>query len=883
MQPVKKLLLVIFIGLSFFTSLGQSKPSGFPITKSTGWIEYGYLQNDSGRIDAYRDTNWTPRFIPTTVWWLNTGVDSAFWTYKKTTGQRWFKEGGGSGGGSTDTALIKTIVSDSNQLKANVNLNNLSISSIIETNIGHGVKDIANRNGKWIKGGVIYAYMDSYGTGTGASSVSKGWVQLFTSALGADLINYSVQGTSMEKRVPIDLINSPNMVDDTVNIPVKTYNDRLLIIARATNDVIINLPNYNSANYFSDGSLVVQAALNKGWDSSQILLVGPYWLGVNGFMQGGGVSGTPAATLSRQDSFLNAARQLSQTFHTLFFDIREAQRRFDTTHIMAADQLHPNDTGHAFIAAAILQYLNLQYSSATGGINTLIDVFFNHTTNITNTDTAWFATSGAGYGQTGLSDTYLSANTNGRLIMDFASGSSFLGFNSINAETGYAGMEAGIVIVGSNLYKIDGGTLSGILAAVASPNKYCILRQGSIFKVQVSTNNGNSWTDINTLTYTSSANMYIVTDISNIGILIEPQFYELIYDIPGALLFSDGFAFTQDGNNLFWDNTNKKLSIGTKIADSTFTLVGSIHVSAGARFSGLATGLAAKRVMADVNGTLYLSDSLIAAAANLGNSDLTQSSGLRQYTLGYFNASGDRYLSFGKADYTEKANILINANSSNHNGFISLFARDSTNGLQISETLSPNSNRKYTTLTQNSLTTTISNYMDSSTIVYTGATKLRYNFGKDTFSIKGNMPISASSSDSVLVKDNNGVFKLRAQSDIGGGLLSGTYTPTLTNVANVAASTAYSCQYSRVGTVVTVSGEVDIDPTTTLTLTQLGISLPIASNLTATNELGGTSADDLGTAARVAGDATNDRAEVRMTPTDVTNRRFSFTFTYRIL
>jgi len=113
--------------------------------------------------------------------------------------------------------------------------------------------------------------------------------------------------------------------------------------------------------------------------------------------------------------------------------------------------------------------------------------------------------------------------------------------------------------------------------------------------------------------------------------------------------------------------------------------------------------------------------------------------------------------------------------------------------------------------------------------------------------------------------------------------LSSTYTPTLTNVANVAASTAYSCQYSRVGTVVTVSGEVDIDPTTTLTLTQLGISLPIASNLTATNELGGTSADDLGTAARVAGDLTNNRAEVRMTPVDVTNRRFSFTFTYRIL
>jgi len=145
------------------------------------------------------------------------------------------------------------------------------------------------------------------------------------------------------------------------------------------------------------------------------------------------------------------------------------------------------------------------------------------------------------------------------------------------------------------------------------------------------------------------------------------------------------------------------------------------------------------------------------------------------------------------------------------------------------------------------------------------------------------LPPSIDAIDSVVVITPTGQLKQKAQSDLVGGLLSGTYTPTLTNVANVAASTAYSCQYSRVGTVVTVSGEVDIDPTTTLTLTQLGISLPIASNLTATNELGGTSADDLNTAARVAGDATNNRAEIRMTPVDVTNRRFSFTFTYRVL
>ena len=114
-------------------------------------------------------------------------------------------------------------------------------------------------------------------------------------------------------------------------------------------------------------------------------------------------------------------------------------------------------------------------------------------------------------------------------------------------------------------------------------------------------------------------------------------------------------------------------------------------------------------------------------------------------------------------------------------------------------------------------------------------------------------------------------------------LASGTYTPTLTNSTNVSASTAYAAQYSRVGNTVTVSGEVDIDPTTTLTLTVLGVTLPISSAIANTYEVAGTSADELNTAARVAGNVANDRAEIRFTPVDVTNRRFSYTFTYQIL
>lgn len=115
-------------------------------------------------------------------------------------------------------------------------------------------------------------------------------------------------------------------------------------------------------------------------------------------------------------------------------------------------------------------------------------------------------------------------------------------------------------------------------------------------------------------------------------------------------------------------------------------------------------------------------------------------------------------------------------------------------------------------------------------------------------------------------------------------LASGTYTPTLFNTTNVAASTAYSCQYLRVGSVVTVSGKVDVDPTAA-GFTVIGISLPIASNLANGNELGGTGAAPgiAGLSAGILADSANDRAVMEWTAVDITNQSWAFQFLYRIL
>src|SRR3990167_4879975 len=113
---------------------------------------------------------------------------------------------------------------------------------------------------------------------------------------------------------------------------------------------------------------------------------------------------------------------------------------------------------------------------------------------------------------------------------------------------------------------------------------------------------------------------------------------------------------------------------------------------------------------------------------------------------------------------------------------------------------------------------------------------------------------------------------------------SGVYTPTLFNVTNVAASTAYECQWQRAGNTVTVSGRVDIDPTAAApTATELGISLPVASALTAATQLAGIawSLNVSSQGGPVLADTVNDRASYQYLAQSAANAANFFIFTYQ--
>lgn len=89
----------------------------------------------------------------------------------------------------------------------------------------------------------------------------------------------------------------------------------------------------------------------------------------------------------------------------------------------------------------------------------------------------------------------------------------------------------------------------------------------------------------------------------------------------------------------------------------------------------------------------------------------------------------------------------------------------------------------------------------------------------------------------------------------------------------------------QVGNIVTVGGYLLLDPVAASTLTEVGISLPVASNFTDISNLAGTTAcgGSNTRSGQILADVTNKRAQMILTPTDVVIRVQAFTFVYQVL
>lgn len=113
---------------------------------------------------------------------------------------------------------------------------------------------------------------------------------------------------------------------------------------------------------------------------------------------------------------------------------------------------------------------------------------------------------------------------------------------------------------------------------------------------------------------------------------------------------------------------------------------------------------------------------------------------------------------------------------------------------------------------------------------------------------------------------------------------SGEYTPTLFNDSNILSSTAYPCQYMRVGNAVTVSGRFDATIDLTLSVTEMGISLPpdFPSIFSDEENCAGVAASNKGDGYSIRADTANNRAQFYALPVPTGGETYWFIFTYFI-
>lgn len=118
------------------------------------------------------------------------------------------------------------------------------------------------------------------------------------------------------------------------------------------------------------------------------------------------------------------------------------------------------------------------------------------------------------------------------------------------------------------------------------------------------------------------------------------------------------------------------------------------------------------------------------------------------------------------------------------------------------------------------------------------------------------------------------------------GIITGVYTPTVSAAANTDSTpTASQAQYMRVGETVTVSGNFTADPTLAATTTSFEITLPLASNIGAVEDVAGTAAcgNIVSMCAAITGVVANDTAKVFWKSSDITSQTWSYQFTYRLV
>lgn len=149
-----------------------------------------------------------------------------------------------------------------------------------------------------------------------------------------------------------------------------------------------------------------------------------------------------------------------------------------------------------------------------------------------------------------------------------------------------------------------------------------------------------------------------------------------------------------------------------------------------------------------------------------------------------------------------------------------------------------------------------------------------------------NPVVNLVSSPSVNAFTTSGITTINSDLIVTGTTSFGTgstYTPIITNVANISASTVYQCQYIIYQNSCAVSGKVNLSPVSVAVTSILNLSLPASSNILAEENCSGTiNCREFDSGGVILGNITGNTAEINFITTAAVNKDMFFSFIYKI-
>lgn len=368
---MKKLLVILFL-VSSYVSFSQGQPTALPTLFNGKFYEYTqYLAVDSGLFSPRRDTTFKPKQMGCIV---VRQADSIVYVYN---GSRWLGIGIGGGAGVYNAGYGLLLANSNFKVDTLYITSKQRLMQVADSLSVVFNKKIATINyTSYFKNKNIYFYGNSITYGGIVSDIKYRWTTRFSSYVGATEINRGIPGSTLEKAFPENPLGggSKNFVSRMDSVPIMGDNDALLAISYGQNDVIYTGVNYTPQNYEKQLDSCINIIINnKNWSAQRILIIPSYYMDSVGYATAASVTGLAAPTKARHLAFIEAGKRVATKYGTLFLDAYTVLKENGGDAILNSDGIHPNDTGHAIIANAVLKTVGGSFILGQNAIIDLVD------------------------------------------------------------------------------------------------------------------------------------------------------------------------------------------------------------------------------------------------------------------------------------------------------------------------------------------------------------------------------------------------------------------------------------------------------------------------------------------------------------------------------